>query len=302
MANAIEISLAQKIYIVQSYYRLGEDADKVADGCWQLYGMEVGDTTVFNEIISQFETTGSVLSDFYYTVQPLSPCKDEGGIETDFVMFPDDSSQSEIELMFVEEEEEEQKYVVQEIVEEEQEEGECQEDEIVVKTEVVGRKGTGNNTVKRIAKPKSTANRSQTCKVCNETFPTDEAFRQHKQTHKVTSWVCDICGKVSLQKRVHKVHLLVHSEEKPLACPDCPMRFVRPQGLKRHQLTHTGEKPYVCEFCGQRFAAFMSHQMHVRLHTGERPYECKHCGEKFIGLPALNVSGFCFFSHTVHFD
>lgn len=119
-----------------------------------------------------------------------------------------------------------------------------------------------------------------------------ETVAQPTKEQLPTVWICNICGKVSRQKRIHKSHMLVHSDEKPHQCTECPMAFVRLQGLKRHLLTHTGEKPYVCEICGMAFAAYMSHQMHFRLHTGERPYECRHCFEKFIGLPALNVS-FC---------
>lgn len=130
------------------------------------------------------------------------------------------------------------------------------------------------------------AKRKLTVKANTVDIPTKVSNKEHLPT----VWICNICGKVSKQKRIHKTHMLVHSDERPHQCTECPMAFVRLQGLKRHLLTHTGEKPYVCEVCGLSFAAYMSHQMHVRLHTGERPYECRHCGDKFIGLPALNVS------------
>lgn len=264
------------------------------------------------QVIAVFESTGSVAEmDFYYTAnEPHTALPDSfwaKGVNRDGGQ--EDLGEFEIVLVGKNEDiildEEGEEEVVVEIMEQVQSEDE--EPEAVYVEVNDQRHGAVDEEVEVEEKPAITRrkggkrkpaldDKEPTCVECQQVFSSDQELKEHKLTHKNKNWICEICGKISTQKRIYKAHLLVHSNEKPYECSDCPMRFVRLQGLKRHRLTHTGEKPYACHHCGQRFAAFMSHQMHVRLHTGERPYQCKHCGEDFIGLPSLNVSFFLAFA------
>ncbi len=85
----------------------------------------------------------------------------------------------------------------------------------------------------------------------------------------------------------HDIHKNPHGTGEYL-CVVCRRRFSSPGLLKIHLRVHTGEKPYHCKFCGKNFRQSSHLKTHVRIHTGERPHICQNCGKTFIDSSARN--------------
>lgn len=195
--NSVEISLAQKIFIVKCYYRCGDNAksiESVGDELKREYQIRLTDNSVVNDIVLAFETYGSVAdSEYYYTVpaEPGSPDSfwGEEVIHDDQVIvevFGDGVQLDEpVEVQH------EPMTVFEEHIEE---------------PEDLPLPRAPHRSKKPIV---TAAQRLISCKECHQEFSTNDQLATHKLTHKTETWTCDICGKVSLQKRIHKMHLLV---------------------------------------------------------------------------------------------
>lgn len=146
------------------------------------------------------------------------------------------------------------------------------------------------------------AEKSFSCSECGEQFLCNHSLQQHrqcqsgkgnssclvdkkclkvKQNAEEKLFCCDICGQTFNKNANLKVHISVHTGEKPFSCNICEKTFGYHCSLKTHMRVHTGEKPFGCALCSKSFSQSGILKRHIRIHTAVTPFSCDICDKRF---------------------
>ncbi|XP_074942718.1 uncharacterized protein LOC142054275 [Phalacrocorax aristotelis] len=105
---------------------------------------------------------------------------------------------------------------------------------------------------------------------CGESLSTGCLYEQKQLP--VKTYTCEECGYCTAHNGNLKLHLRIHTGEKPFKCSQCALAFRTSSHLKRHLLTHLKLRCRRCKFSTVDKPAF---QKHVKTHA--KKYKCGTC-------------------------
>ena len=128
------------------------------------------------------------------------------------------------------------------------------------------------------------------CKHCSYSSSSRSHVKVHMRIHTGEKpHKCGTCMKGFVQASALKVHLRIHTNERPYSCKVCDGRFRTHGHLADHIRIHTGERPYMCVQCHKTFRISTHLQSHLKIHSNERAYKCLDCGKAFIQSSQLKI-------------
>ena len=127
------------------------------------------------------------------------------------------------------------------------------------------------------------------CSICHKGFKKQFLLNYHLRTHITNDFNCAVCDTYLPSKHILKVHMRMHTNERPFTCPDCPYKGTQKSNLNTHLKRHIGEKPEVCKECKKQFSTVAYLKIHMLIHVGMKPFSCNSCDKSFTQKQHLNT-------------
>ncbi|XP_060535187.1 zinc finger protein 501-like [Cylas formicarius] len=172
--------------------------------------------------------------------------------------------------------------------------------------DVCDKRFLGTNDLKK-HKRVHTDERPYVCNECGVGFRQGGSLKNHiacKHSPGLQSkevFVCEYCNKHFPIKERLRLHLRVHTGDRPYDCDVCDKKFARGGQLAQHMRVHTKDKPYVCRLCDASFTCSANLKLHMNRHLDIRQFVCDICGKSFFRRDALRKHLNCYHSNVKAF-
>ncbi|CAD7085870.1 unnamed protein product [Hermetia illucens] len=120
--------------------------------------------------------------------------------------------------------------------------------------------------------PQSTSDNSSVrknpCEKCGRSFQKPIDLRRHLRTHtQERPFECNVCHAFFKLKCTLDTHKRVHEENRAkFDCQVCGKSYSSADVLKVHIRVHTNERPYKCKYCDKTFRTTGHNKVHMRTH------------------------------------